>query len=61
MIKYIGDSCAGCSTYRKYKHLIKWNNKKGIAMCESCLKVVPSHIPLVQHKRFLRRLFNDKM
>jgi hypothetical protein len=61
MKKYVGDTCTGCKTYKKYVHLIEVQKERYPTICQACKSVVPSHIPKGQHKRYLDRIFRKEL
>ncbi len=58
---YVGDSCTGCKHFYKYIHFIKRIKVNGNNLCRSCESVVPAHIPVEQHTRYLDRIFRKQL
>lgn len=59
--KYVGESCTGCKTFKKYRHFIEVTIIVPNNICASCTDMLPKHIPKDQHKRYLDRIFRKEL
>ncbi len=60
-VRYVGASCTGCHTFKKYISFIKRLDDSNETICASCESILPDHIPDEQKKRYLDRIFRKEL